>query len=111
MSSLRFSKTHKHQLHQTLWKPTVNKLSDSETEESNVFLDLEKSSYRLKTIVLFSHLPGSLGVFRFTQMEPSHNSFMINKKLAKEMWQNRPIPHWIRMRTDNTIRYNVKPRH
>ena len=29
---------------------------------------------------------------------------MIKKKLAKKMRQNRPIPHWIRMRTDNTIR-------
>ncbi|KAG5535196.1 hypothetical protein RHGRI_023099 [Rhododendron griersonianum] len=30
---------------------------------------------------------------------------MIKKKLAKKMRQNRPIPHWIRMRTDNTIRW------
>uniref|UniRef100_A0A0D3A2Q5 Ribosomal protein L39e n=1 Tax=Brassica oleracea var. oleracea TaxID=109376 RepID=A0A0D3A2Q5_BRAOL len=35
---------------------------------------------------------------------PSHKSFMIKKKLAKKMRQNRPIPHWIRLRTDNTIR-------
>ncbi|XP_065879443.1 large ribosomal subunit protein eL39z/eL39x-like [Euphorbia lathyris] len=41
----------------------------------------------------------------------SHKSFMIKKKLAKKMRQNRPIPHWIRMRTDNTIRYNAKRRH
>ncbi|KAD5317702.1 hypothetical protein E3N88_17648 [Mikania micrantha] len=39
---------------------------------------------------------------------PSHKTFMIKKKLAKKMRQNRPIPHWIRMRTDNTIRYNAK---
>lgn len=37
-------------------------------------------------------------------LQPSHKSFMIKKKLAKKMRQNRPIPHWIRMRTDNTIR-------
>uniref|UniRef100_M1AUY6 60S ribosomal protein L39-3 n=1 Tax=Solanum tuberosum TaxID=4113 RepID=M1AUY6_SOLTU len=36
---------------------------------------------------------------------PSHKSFMIKKKLAKKQRQNRPIPYWIRMRTDNTIRY------
>ncbi|CAN1745932.1 Receptor-like serine/threonine-protein kinase SD1-8 [Linum perenne] len=42
---------------------------------------------------------------------PSHKSFMIKKKLAKKMRQNRPIPYWIRMRTDNTIRYNAKRRH
>ncbi|CAI8598595.1 unnamed protein product [Vicia faba] len=35
---------------------------------------------------------------------PSHKTFMIKKKLAKKMRQNRPIPYWIRMRTDNTIR-------
>ncbi|WZZ54375.1 hypothetical protein YC2023_054482 [Brassica napus] len=44
-------------------------------------------------------------------MQPSHKSFMIKKKLAKKMRQNRPIPHWIRLRTDNTIRYNAKRRH
>ncbi|KAL4574372.1 hypothetical protein LXL04_021201 [Taraxacum kok-saghyz] len=32
--------------------------------------------------------------------DPSHNSFMIKKKLFKEMRQNRPIPHWIRMKLD-----------
>ncbi|KAK4789823.1 hypothetical protein SAY86_017127 [Trapa natans] len=36
---------------------------------------------------------------------PSHKTFRIKKKLAKKMRQNRPIPHWIRMRTDNTIRF------
>ncbi|KAF5725857.1 hypothetical protein HS088_TW23G00587 [Tripterygium wilfordii] len=41
----------------------------------------------------------------------SHKTFRIKKKLAKKMRQNRPIPHWIRMRTDNTIRYNAKRRH
>ncbi|AQK55801.1 60S ribosomal protein L39 [Zea mays] len=35
---------------------------------------------------------------------PSHKTFRIKKKLAKKMRQNRPIPYWIRMRTDNTIR-------
>ncbi|KAH0652089.1 hypothetical protein KY289_029767 [Solanum tuberosum] len=38
---------------------------------------------------------------------PSHKSFMIKKKLAKKQRQNRPIPYWIRMRTDNTIRNQV----
>ncbi|KAJ6862197.1 homogentisate phytyltransferase 1 [Populus alba x Populus x berolinensis] len=44
-------------------------------------------------------------------LSPSHKTFRIKKKLAKKMRQNRPIPHWIRMRTDNTIRYNAKRRH
>ncbi|KAG7029487.1 60S ribosomal protein L39, partial [Cucurbita argyrosperma subsp. argyrosperma] len=47
---------------------------------------------------------------RFSKM-PSHKTFRIKKKLAKKMRQNRPIPHWIRLRTDNTIRYNAKRRH
>ncbi|WZY86184.1 hypothetical protein YC2023_032568 [Brassica napus] len=40
--------------------------------------------------------------------QPSHKSFMIKKKLAKKQRQNRPIPHWIRLRTDNTIRFDHK---
>uniref|UniRef100_A0A8R7R1M4 60S ribosomal protein L39 n=1 Tax=Triticum urartu TaxID=4572 RepID=A0A8R7R1M4_TRIUA len=42
---------------------------------------------------------------------PSHKTFRIKQKLAKKQRQNRPIPYWIRMRTDNTIRYNAKRRH
>jgi len=42
---------------------------------------------------------------------PSHKSFKIKQKLAKKQRQNRPIPYWIRLRTDNTIRYNSKRRH
>ncbi|KAF1893397.1 hypothetical protein Lal_00001866 [Lupinus albus] len=45
------------------------------------------------------------------KIEPSHKTFIIKKKLAKKIRQNRPIPYWIRMRTDNTIRYNAKRRH
>ncbi|XP_057978563.1 large ribosomal subunit protein eL39-like [Malania oleifera] len=41
----------------------------------------------------------------------SHKTFRIKKKLATKMRQNRSIPHWIRMRTDNTTRYNAKHRH
>ncbi|KAJ1453488.1 ribosomal protein L39e [Pelagophyceae sp. CCMP2097] len=42
---------------------------------------------------------------------PSHKSFRTKQTLAKKMNQNRPIPQWTRMRTDNTIRYNTKRRH
>ncbi|CAM9194398.1 unnamed protein product [Discosporangium mesarthrocarpum] len=42
---------------------------------------------------------------------PSHKTFRTKQTLAKKMKQNRPIPHWIRMRTDNRIRYNAKRRH
>jgi len=42
---------------------------------------------------------------------PAHKSFFTKKKLAKKQNQNRPIPQWIRMRTGNKIRYNMKRRH
>ncbi|EDV23860.1 expressed hypothetical protein, partial [Trichoplax adhaerens] len=41
----------------------------------------------------------------------SHKSFIIKRKLAKKMKQNRPVPQWIRLRTNNKIRYNTKRRH
>nr|OQO32171.1 hypothetical protein B0A51_00540 [Rachicladosporium sp. CCFEE 5018] len=42
---------------------------------------------------------------------PSHKSFRTKTKLAKAQKQNRPIPQWIRLKTNNTIRYNAKRRH
>ncbi|XP_067913707.1 large ribosomal subunit protein eL39-like [Heterodontus francisci] len=42
---------------------------------------------------------------------PSHKTFRIKPFLAKKMKQNRPIPQWIHMKTDNKIRYNSKRRH
>ena len=37
-------------------------------------------------------------------LQPSQKEFRIKKKLAKKARQNRPIPPWIRFRTNNTIR-------
>jgi large subunit ribosomal protein L39e len=42
---------------------------------------------------------------------PSHKKLSLKLTLGKKMRQNRPIPQWIRMKTDNTIRYNNKRRH
>lgn len=42
---------------------------------------------------------------------PSQKSFRTKMKLAKAAKQNRSIPQWIRLRTDNTIKYNAKRRH
>lgn len=42
---------------------------------------------------------------------PSNKTFRTKVKLAKAAKQNRPIPQWIRLRTDNTIKYNAKRRH
>ncbi|CAN0193349.1 unnamed protein product, partial [Ectocarpus fasciculatus] len=36
--------------------------------------------------------------------QPSHKTFRTKVTLGKKMKQNRPIPQWIRLRTDNTIR-------
>ena len=36
--------------------------------------------------------------------QPSHKSFKTKKILAKKAKQNRQVPQWIRMRTDNKIR-------
>ncbi|KAJ5931215.1 Aminoglycoside phosphotransferase [Penicillium verrucosum] len=41
----------------------------------------------------------------------SNKTFRTKQKLAKAQRQNRPIPQWIRLRTNNTIRYNAKRRH
>ncbi|USP75806.1 60S ribosomal protein L39 [Curvularia clavata] len=38
---------------------------------------------------------------------PSQKSFRTKQKLAKAQKQNRPIPQWIRLRTGNTIRYDL----
>uniref|UniRef100_A0A0D3AFG4 60S ribosomal protein L39 n=1 Tax=Brassica oleracea var. oleracea TaxID=109376 RepID=A0A0D3AFG4_BRAOL len=68
----------------------------STTEQSGPAIDYHKRE-KLRSPSCISH------DFKM----PSHKSFMIKKNLAKKMRQNRPIPHWIRLRTDNTIRYTV----
>ncbi len=52
--------------------------------------------------------PGSfvaLKIIFYPCMQPSHKTFKIKKTLAKKAKQNRQIPQWIRMRTDNKIRW------
>ncbi|PSN35677.1 hypothetical protein C0J52_21766 [Blattella germanica] len=39
----------------------------------------------------------------------AHKTFRIKRKLAKKLKQNRPIPQWVRMRTDNTISIEDDP--
>ncbi|XP_055966981.1 60S ribosomal protein L39-like, partial [Sorex fumeus] len=41
----------------------------------------------------------------------SHKTFGIKRFLAKKQKQNWPNPQWIRMKTDDKIRYNSKRRH
>jgi large subunit ribosomal protein L39e len=42
---------------------------------------------------------------------PSQKTFRTKRTLAKKQRQNRPLPQWIRMRTDNDIKWNAKRRH
>lgn len=41
----------------------------------------------------------------------ANKSFQIKQKLGKASKQNRPLPQWLRLKTNNTIRYNAKRRH
>lgn len=43
--------------------------------------------------------------------QPSQKTFRTKRTLAKKQRQNRPLPHWIRLRTDNSIKWNAKRRH
>ncbi|OAQ99525.1 hypothetical protein LLEC1_02535 [Akanthomyces lecanii] len=40
---------------------------------------------------------------------PSLKSFRTKQKLAKSQKQNRPVPQWIRLRTNNSVRYAPSP--
>ncbi|KDN51430.1 ribosomal protein L39e [Tilletiaria anomala UBC 951] len=42
---------------------------------------------------------------------PSQKTFRTKVRLAKASRQNRPIPNWFRMKTDNKIQYNKNRRH
>ncbi|CAD2083822.1 60S ribosomal protein L39, putative [Plasmodium berghei] len=41
----------------------------------------------------------------------SIKTFRLKQKLGKCKKQNRPVPHWYRLRKDTKIRYNTKRRH
>mmetsp|Transcript_8274 Transcript_8274/g.23796 ORF Transcript_8274/g.23796 Transcript_8274/m.23796 type:complete len:84 (-) Transcript_8274:198-449(-) len=52
--------------------------------------------------------PALLAVF---DTQPSQKTFRTKRTLAKKQRQNRPLPHWVRLRTDNKIKWNAKRRH
>ena len=41
----------------------------------------------------------------------ANKSLRLKKRLGKAQKSNRQMPNWIRMRTDNKVRYNYKRRH
>lgn len=43
--------------------------------------------------------------------QPSQKSFRTKIALAKAARQNRSIPNWFRLKTDNKIHYNARRRH
>ncbi|KAL3811266.1 hypothetical protein ACHAXA_003365 [Cyclostephanos tholiformis] len=51
----------------------------------------------------------ALMIFAF--VDASQKTFRTKRTLAKKQRQNRPLPQWIRLRTDNTVKYNAKRRH
>ncbi|KAH8716452.1 60S ribosomal protein L39 [Beauveria bassiana] len=55
--------------------------------------------------------PPSSTIEQPTVKMPSLKSFRTKQKLAKSQKQNRPVPQWIRLRTNNSVRYNAKRRH
>ena len=41
----------------------------------------------------------------------ANKSPTLKKKLGKALKQNRQSPNWLRLRTDNKVKYNYKRRH
>ena len=41
----------------------------------------------------------------------AHKSHYLKVRLGKKMKQNRQMPNWCRLKTNNKIKYNAKRRH
>ncbi|KAJ2564575.1 60S ribosomal protein L39 [Coemansia sp. RSA 1822] len=44
------------------------------------------------------------------ELGPSNKSFRTKRTLGKKAKQNRPMPHWFRMKSETTKPYNTKRR-
>eukprot|EP00267_Zea_mays_P022691 XP_008647774.1 uncharacterized protein LOC100280595 isoform X1 [Zea mays] len=116
-----------HWKHITLWQGNVSQFNESSTYlmgwlRDYLWLNSHPAHFTRSSAIKTLRPPPSTeslrpiqgfpcSVVSAAETMPSHKTFRIKKKLAKKMRQNRPIPYWIRMRTDNTIRYNAKRRH
>ncbi|CAJ0914453.1 7012_t:CDS:2, partial [Entrophospora sp. SA101] len=100
---------------------TSNSQDEDDATHTHQFTQIE--GFVVSYNISFSHLKGTLNLvfkelfgkmhplrfrssyFPFTEpsIEPSHKTFRIKCVLGKKQKQNRPIPHWIRLRTGNTI--------
>ena len=65
----------------------------------------------LRIHVLTRQSNHSLSLSPLSPLQPSQKTFRTKRTLAKKQRQNRPLPQWIRLRTDNTVKYNAKRRH
>ncbi|KAL2513903.1 Uncharacterized protein Fot_27874 [Forsythia ovata] len=92
--------------------PTIpTKEDDNDKELSSSCPQIQQINEKLRIFALLLKAFNGGNLYPPELKMPSHKTFMIMKKLAKKQRQNRPIPYWIRLLTDNTIRYNVKRRH
>ncbi|XP_037364189.1 60S ribosomal protein L39-like [Talpa occidentalis] len=83
---------------------TVQAPSNSEVHEARIFRHDDQIHSR-------SFPPPSRCVACLFLALSSHKISRIKRFQAKKQKQNRPIPQWIWMKTDNKIRYNSKRRH
>ncbi|KAH7048921.1 ribosomal L39 protein-domain-containing protein [Linnemannia elongata] len=93
-------------LHQI--RPAVYTIKPNNTPETN---NSSTSSRQRQPTILLAYRENSNRQLLPRNALPSNKSFIIKRKLGKKQKQNRPLPNWCRMRTDNKIRYNAKRRH
>ncbi|KAG6102737.1 hypothetical protein E4U30_002274 [Claviceps sp. LM220 group G6] len=94
----------------SLWCPSSRPSSSLDDSTRNVNQDAgtpsrsRNAAYAMRTMTSFrdSSLPFSKSNHN---SHASHKSFRTKQKMAKAGKQNRPVPGWIRLRTNNPIRY------
>jgi large subunit ribosomal protein L39e len=70
-------------------------------------MPLHRPPPSLKDLCLWSASNNTLDREADADLPQSHKTFRVKQKLARAQKQNRPIPQWIRLRTGNTIRYDM----
>ncbi|KAG6097763.1 hypothetical protein E4U14_007660 [Claviceps sp. LM454 group G7] len=94
----------------SLWCPSSRPSSSLDDSTRNINQDAgtpsrsRNAAYAMRTMTSFrdSSLPFSKSNHN---SHASHKSFRTKQKMAKAGKQNRPVPGWIRLRTNNPIRY------
>ncbi|RLN21016.1 hypothetical protein BBJ28_00017196, partial [Nothophytophthora sp. Chile5] len=73
---------------------------DGATEKAEAPVDVEAEEEEAEA----EEAPPASAMLPMELAWPSHKTFRTKRILAKKQKQNRPIPQWIRLRTDNTIK-------